>query len=33
MEHYKIERRISDREKLSVHGADICKLVEKQGKR
>lgn len=33
MEHYKTERRISDREKLSVHGVDICKLVEKQGKR
>jgi hypothetical protein len=33
MEHYKTERRISDREKLSVHGVDICKLIEKQGKR
>lgn len=33
MEHYKIERRISAREKLSVHGVDICKLIEKQGKR
>ena len=33
MEHYKTERRISDRENLSVHGVDICKLIEKQGKR
>ena len=33
MEHYKTERRISAREKLSVHGVDICKLIEKQGKR
>lgn len=33
MEHYKTERRISAREKLSVHGVDICELIEKQGKR
>lgn len=32
MEHYKTERRISDREKI-FHGVDICKLIEKQGKR
>ena len=29
MEHYKTERRISAREKLSVHSVDICKLIEK----
>ena len=33
MEHYKTVRRVSGREKLSVHGVDICDLIEKQGKR